>query len=489
MSDTWVIALAVATWIGAWYELRISLFAAVAVAAVGAWRRWPLALCIAGFIAASALASHARDGLRPLPSESYVGIVTVVRDPQPYGPGTRVEVKVGDAHVDAVAFGGSGRKLARIRAGELVEMQGRLGPLPGASRERRQQVHISTQLAVTFVGDRSPGSPLARSANRVRAALDRGAAVMPPTERSFFLGFVIGDDRAQPRSLVDTMRDTGLSHLSAVSGENVAFVLVGARPLLQRLTLRWRWAATCGLVCWFAVLTRFEPSVLRACAMAVLAVTSWYLARPASPLRLLALATTAMVLADPFLVHAPGWWLSVGATAGIVLWSRPIADALPGPRAFGEAVGVTAAAQLGVAPVQLALFGSLPVVSIAANLFAVPVAGLVMVIGLPAGVIAGYLPAGAARVLHVPSLLGVRWVLLVARIAERVPAGHLGPIPLAVLVIVSWWAMRWRRRRGVVAGRASTEVQSVRSTVNGLGASGEGERRVARVGGAPAARP
>jgi competence protein ComEC len=485
MSDTWVIALAVATWIGAWYELRVSLVAAVVVAAVGLWRRWPLALCLAGFLAASALASHARDGLQALPSDSFVGIVTVVRDPQPYGPGTRVEVKVGDAHVDAVAFGGGGRKLARIRAGELVEMRGRLGPLPGASRERRQQVHISTQLAVTFVGDQSPGSPLARSANRVRAALDRGAMVMPPVERSFFLGFVIGDDRAQPRSLVDTMRNTGLSHLSAVSGENVAFVLVGARPLLQRLTLRWRWAATCGLVCWFAVLTRFEPSVLRACAMAVLSVTSWYLARPASPLRLLALATTAMVLADPFLVHAPGWWLSVGATGGIVLWSRPIADLVPGPRAFGEAAGVTAAAQLGVAPVQLALFGSLPVVSIVANLFAVPVAGLVMVIGLPAGVLAGYLPAGAARVLHVPSLLGVRWVLLVARVAERVPAGHLGPLPLASLAAAGWFLTRRRRR---ATSRASADGQSVRLDANGLGAFGEGERRVAGVGDASRAR-
>jgi competence protein ComEC len=447
MSDAWVVAMAVAAWLGAWYEFRVSVVGAVVLLVVGLWRRWPLAICLAAFVAAAALASHARDGLLALPADAFGGSVLIVRDPQPYGPGTRVEVKIGTTHVDAVAFGGSARKLARVRAGEHVEMRGRTGPLPSASRARREQVHISTQLAVTFVGDRSPGSPLARSANRVRAALERGSAVMPPIERSFFLGFVIGDDRAQPRGLVDTMRETGLSHLSAVSGENVAFVLVAARPLLRRLRLRWRWAATCGLVAWFAILTRFEPSVLRACAMAILSVTAWFLARPASPIRLLALGCTVMVLADPFLVHAPGWWLSVGATAGIVLLSGRIADALPGPRGFAEAVGVTVGAQLGVAPVQLALFGSMPVVSIVANLLAVPVAGLVMVIGLPAGVLAGYLPVAVARVLQAPALLGVRWVLLVARVAERVPAGHLGALPLVACVAGGWLIMRLRRAR------------------------------------------
>ena len=67
-----------------------------------------------------------------------------------------------------------------------------------------------------------------------------------------------------------------------MSGENLAFALALAGPLLRRLTLRWRFVATVGLVAWFALLTRFEPSVLRASAMAALAATAVVLARPAS---------------------------------------------------------------------------------------------------------------------------------------------------------------------------------------------------------------
>src|SRR5262249_9589758 len=148
--------------------------------------------------------------------------------------------------------------------------------------------------------------------------------------------------------------------------------------------------------------TRFEPSVLRACVMAALAAFAIVLARPASTIRLLALAVTGLVLVDPLLVWSVGWWLSVGATAGIAGLAAPLAAGLPGPRALAEALAVTIAAQIGVAPVSVSVFGGLPVASIPANLLAVPVAGPLMVWGLPAGILAGLVPA-AAPALHLPT--------------------------------------------------------------------------------------
>src|SRR5206468_3695597 len=101
----------------------------------------------------------------------------------------------------------------------------------------------------------------------------------------------------------------------------------------------------------FGVLTRWEPSVLRAEAMAALALVGTTLGRPVSGLRLLALAVTAVLLVDPLLVRSVGFLLSVAACTGIALLARPIARVVPGPRRLAAAVGVTVAAQLGVAPV------------------------------------------------------------------------------------------------------------------------------------------
>jgi hypothetical protein len=52
-----------------------------------------------------------------------------------------------------------------------------------------------------------------------------------------------------------------------VSGENVAFVLVLVGPVLRRLARVPRLAAALVVLVAFAAMTRFEPSVLRACAM------------------------------------------------------------------------------------------------------------------------------------------------------------------------------------------------------------------------------
>jgi ComEC/Rec2-related protein len=309
-------------------------------------------------------------------------------------------------------------------------------------------------VTVTSVRGWSDGSPVERAANRVRRTLADGAGVLPREERSLYLGFVLGDDREQPEPLRATFRAAGLAHLTAVSGQNVALALAVVGPLLRRLGLRSRVIVTVGVIAWFALLTRFEPSVLRAAAMASLAAVSVFLARPASGIRLLALATTGLLLVDPLLVWSVGFLLSVGATAGIVLLSRPLAARLPGPRGLALALAVTAAAQVGVAPVQLAVFGPLPLAALPANLLAGPVAGPVMVWGLPAGLAAGVLPDPLPSLLHLPTLLGVRWIALVARVAEAAPLGHVGAPAFAGAavgggVIAAWVVFRKRTARSV----------------------------------------
>jgi competence protein ComEC len=340
-------------------------------------------------------------------------------------------------------------------------------------RSRLAERHIAGQLQVAAVGDHDDGDVASRAANRVRGALVDGAATLSPAERALFTGFVLGDDRQEPPDLVEDFQASGLSHLTAVSGENLAFVMVLAGPVLRRLTMVPRFAVTVGLIAWFALLTRFEPSVVRAAAMAALAATAMVLGRPASTIRLLALAVAGMVLIDPLLVWSVGWWLSVGATAGIALLAAPLAARLPGPRALAQALAVTVAAQVGVAPVAVSAFGGLPVASVPANLLAVPVAGPLMMWGLPAGVLAGVAPA-LAPVLHVPTRLGVRWIALAARVGARAPLGELhvaGMIGVVVVVL------------GVVAVRiASPGVPGTPPDRAGAGRRGPAWRRGRRRG-------
>ena len=439
MNDAWAVALALCTAAGAALRLPFPLVLGAMLVVVALAVRQPLALCGAAFLVAGALAASAWAGVRPPAPAPFDATVTLLSDPADAGGALRVLARSGRRHVEVTARGAAARALRPRLAGERVRVSGSLGPLSLSVRARLARSHVAGEVTARQVEFADAGTPLARAANRFRRLLVDGARSMPADRRALFTGFVLGDDRGQRPEVVEDFRESGLSHLLVVSGENVAFVLALAGPILRRMRLGLRWALGLVLLAGFGVLTRWEPSVLRAIAMAAVAMTAAAMGRPASSIRILALAVTGVLLVDPLLVGSVGFLLSVGACAGIVLLARPLAARLPGPRPLAEAVAVTLAAQVGVAPVLLPVFGPMPVVTLPANLLAVPAAGPLVVWGLLGGVAAGLSPPWLAALLHVPTRLLVWWIALVARVAAAAPLGRLGAGAFAVvagLVIV-----------------------------------------------------
>ena len=204
----------------------------------------------------------------------------------------------------------------------------------------------------------------------------------------------------------------------------MAFVLALFAPLLRRLGLTGRLVGGVAVLVLFGTMTRWEPSVLRAIAMASIALVAGYLGRPTAGLRVLALAVIVLLVADPFLLHSVGFLLSCGASLGIAVLARPISDRLRGPIWMREVLGVTAAAQIGVAPVLIPVFGSMPIVSLPANLVAVPLAAPLTMWGLATGVAGGMVRPFApqiASLLTVPTAALLHGLLSVADVASRVP--------------------------------------------------------------------
>ncbi len=318
----------------------------------------------------------------------------------------------------------SGDEVAALRvieAGDRVVLRGRLAPLgSGAYDDRARWRHAVGRLDDTEVIALSAPTGLLAVADAVRAVILRGTRALAPTPRALVAGFLLGDTRGVPGPVIDDYRDSGLSHLLAVSGENVAFVMALAAPLLRRLRLGARTGTALAIVVVFAAMTRFEPSVLRASAMAAIVLLATLSGRPASSLRVLAYAVIALLLVDPFLLHSVGFALSCGASAGIALAARPIGARLPGPRWFREPFAVSIAAQIGVLPVLLWVFGDFPLITPVSNLFAAPAAEVLGVYGFFASAVAGVAPP-LGPLLHQPTALLVGWITSVARMGAAVP--------------------------------------------------------------------
>ncbi|MGH9281135.1 MAG: ComEC/Rec2 family competence protein, partial [Acidimicrobiales bacterium] len=348
MTDRAAILVALAAAGGALAARPVPLVAAGVALVVALAARWPWLLGVGVALAASGLATRSWAGLEPPEPAPLRGTVTLVSDPQDIAGALRVDVRLGHRRVEAWARGRAAGALRDRLAGQRVEVSGHLGAVPDGQRRWLATRHVSGRLTVESVGAWTAGGWSSRVANRFRQTLVGGASSLSPDRRGLFTGFVLGDDRGQPPEVAYDFRASGLTHLLVVSGQNVAFVLALAAPLLRRLGLWSRLAAGLGVLALFGTITRWEPSVLRAVAMASIALLASALGRPASTVRILALAVTGLLLVDPLLVHSIGFRLSVGACLGIAVLARPLARTMPGPRPLADALAVTAAAQVGV---------------------------------------------------------------------------------------------------------------------------------------------
>jgi competence protein ComEC len=308
--------------------------------------------------------------------------------------------------------------------GQRVTVTGRL--LAPRGGDLRAAV-LSVREAPLLHGRSSWGQ---RAAGVLRAGLQRACEPLPDDAGGLLPGLVVGDTSRLDPALEEDFRATGMTHLNAVSGANVAIVLG-----VVLFVVRWARAGpvVAALVCavalvGFVILARPSPSVVRAAAMGAIGLIGLAAGRPRAALPALAAGVAGLVVIDPELAADAGFALSVLATAGLLLLAPRWRDALHRrgwPKPAAEALAVPAAAQVACGPVVAALSGSVSLVAVPANLLAVPAIAPATLLGIAAAVLSPVWPAGAefaAWLGHWPA----RWLVLVASTGAQVPAGAVG---------------------------------------------------------------
>jgi competence protein ComEC len=248
------------------------------------------------------------------------------------------------------------------------------------------------------VEDRAPprGAALRQSETVRDAARRQALGGLAPERAGLLVGMALGDTSLLPAELERDFRAAGLTHLTAVSGANLAVVLAAGlwparmggagRPALAAVGIV--------LVVLLVVVTRWEPSVLRAGVMAGLVMVGVATGRGPGGRRALCLAVVVLLLADPGLAGDLGFQLSVAATAG-VLWLGPaVAGSLPDrvPERARKAVGMTLGAQAAAVPAIALALGPVSLAGLPANLLGLPLAGGPMLLGVVAALTAPVAP-------------------------------------------------------------------------------------------------
>ncbi len=486
-------ALALAGWAGAWAgtagspPAAFGVVAAGLVAVVWGWRSHRRLVLAAGAVLLGCLAvAGARSvavhsgPVHQASTERAVAELTVV-----LGPGRSYEAGPGGARWSAhgvleevaargsrwrtgqpvllVAGGGLAEPWAAVAAGTRVRAIARLDaaeagdPFTAVARAREPPEQLS-----------APGW-LEAGVHRVRAALREAVSGLAPEPRALVPALVVGDTSGMDTGLRDRFRVTGLAHLAAVSGANLTLLLASLLWLSARVGVRGWWLRGVAVVgvAGFVVLCHGEPSVLRAAAMGCAGLAGLGLGGRQRGLRQLSWAAVGLLLADPWLSASAGFGLSVAATAGIICWGRPWADALAGwlPRPLAEAVAIPIAAQLATAPLVVALSGQLSLVGVLANVLAGPLVGPTTVLGFVCAALAAVVPAPAAAVgwLAGWGAQGLCWIAwLGASLPSAAIAWPATPAGIAVLAGLSGTAFlltgRLLRVPALVAGLAAVLV-------------------------------
>ena len=282
----------------------------------------------------------------------------------------------------------------------------------------------------------------------------------PPGARVLVPGVALGDDHALPAQVREDMRIVSMTHLTAVSGQHVAIVLGLGLAALGVLPRRWRALLGAVLLTALVILVRPSGSVLRAATMGAVMLLGVVAGRRAASVPALCAGAIVLLLIDPWQSRDYGFALSVVATAGIVIGSKPVAVHLSRrlPRWLAAAVALPLVAQAACGPLLILLQPSVGAWSVPANLLSEPAAVVATISGLLAALILPAWPA-AATVIAWPALVACSWMVWVAGFFAHLPGATLpwpdgltGALALGVCEIGALLLVAPRTRRALLEG-------------------------------------
>ena len=324
----------------------------------------------------------------------------------------------------------------------------------------------------------SHGTPIAplRLIQRLREVIAaRVAAAIPGSAGAFAVTLLTGFQNAMPTADHDAFRASGLAHLLAVAGLHIGivmgFAMLLARTMLaasEHASLYWpakQIAAVAALFAGllYALLTGLHVPIQRSFLMACLFTVAVLAGRRAISLRGLALAATAVMLAEPQEVPGVSFQMSFSAVLALISGYaalRPWLSKLHGQSIIRRFAGYVLALALtstlagtASAPYGAYHFGRVQVYFIIANIAAVPLTALWV---MPLGLLSlPLMPLRLEFLLLKPTGWGAAAVVWIARSTASLPYAtvavpHIPAWGLAVLSLGVAWLGLWQTRLRLV---------------------------------------
>jgi len=209
---------------------------------------------------------------------------------------------------------------------------------------------------------------------------------LPPQQAGLLSGMLIGYREGLSEEVEEAFSNSGLTHLLAVSGANVAFIMLPLVFIFKKLRFRQNIynIIIIGILLLFTFITGFEPSVLRAVIMAIVILVGQILKRETDIFTSIAFAAILLLLLNPGNLFNIGFQLSFAATISLVLFYTNLKNMLNFgflPEFITDVLASTLAAQIGVLPITVFYFNKISLISVLSNLIVAPVVEFITIMG------------------------------------------------------------------------------------------------------------
>lgn len=262
---------------------------------------------------------------------------------------------------------------------------------------------------------RDGGEPLQRMLFRLREKFDRALTrIFHEPQASLASSLLLGR-HGGGGEWQEAFRQSGLSHLTALSGFNITILIVAVEMTLRIFHRTFRFWIAVLVIFLFVLLTGASPSVVRASLMGGVWLFGKTIGRPSSPLHSLLLAAFFIVFVEPRIIRFDlGFQLSFLATLGLTILSPSIQKHLPLKTYFREIISTTLSAQLFTLPLLVTVFHSLNPFAFVANLFVLPVIPILMGLTFFSGFLTFFTPFLGQLIGFYTDLL-LRFVLFISK--------------------------------------------------------------------------
>ena len=205
-------------------------------------------------------------------------------------------------------------------------------------------------------------------------------------EGNLLLAILLGDKDKLSEDIQESFKTSNLSHMLAVSGAHVSYIILGLTYVLQNSIIGKKNGKIVCIIFLlaFMAITNFTPSVTRACIMAILTLFSSIIYRKSDVYTNISVAALITLIFNPYNLLDLGFQLSYGGTIGIIIFIKRIQEKKSNSKVINyikQMALVSIYANIIIIPIMMYHFNTVSFTFIISNIMASPILGIIVITG------------------------------------------------------------------------------------------------------------